>query len=67
MSKIIVSILDALSKISLFFINIPLLAHKPSLTTIARGVANPKLQGHATTNIVTKVFIARVKSWLMQQ
>ena len=34
------------------------MAHTPSDTTIASGVASPKLQGHATTNIVTKAFIA---------
>ena len=28
---------------------------------MARGVANPKLQGQATTKMVTKVFIADVK------
>ena len=52
----------AFSNISLFFTNIPLLAHKPSLTTIASGVAKPKLQGHATTNIVTNVERAILKS-----
>ena len=34
------------------------MAHTPSDTTIASGVASPKLQGHATTNIVTNTFIA---------
>lgn len=55
-------ILDALSKTSLFFTNIPLLAQSPSLTTIASGVANPKLQGQATTSIVTNVIIASPNS-----
>ena len=39
------------------------LAHKPSLTTIASGVANPRLQGQAITNIVTNVEIALLKLW----
>ena len=30
-------------------------AHFPSLTTIASGVARPKLQGQAITKMVTKV------------
>ena len=30
----------------------------PVATTIARGVANPKLHGHATTKIETNTFIA---------
>ena len=34
------------------------MAQTPSLTTIARGVANPRLHGHATTRIVTNVLIA---------
>lgn len=58
LSNTIVFILEAFSKISLFFTNIPLLAHTPSLTTIASGVANPKLQGQATTNTVIKVLNA---------
>ena len=49
--------LEAFSRISLFFTKIPLLAHSPSLTIIARGVAKPKLHGQATTRIVTKVII----------
>ena len=49
--------LEAFSRISLFFTKIPLLAHKPSLTIIAKGVANPKLQGQATTSIVTNVIM----------
>ncbi len=61
LSKTIVFTFCAFSRISLFFTNIPLLAHRPSLTTIARGVANPKLHGHATTNIVTNVEIAILK------
>lgn len=48
----------AFSNISLFLIKIPLLAHFPSDTTIASGVANPKLQGQATTNTVTNVINA---------
>ena len=40
-SNTIVSIFSAFSNISLFFTNIPLVAHIPSLTTIASGVANP--------------------------
>ena len=51
-------IFSAVSRISLFFTNIPLLAHTPLLTTIASGVAKPKLHGHATTNIVTNAFKA---------
>ena len=47
--------LAAVSKISLFLTKIPFLIHIPSLTTIASGVANPKLHGQATTRIVTKV------------
>ena len=34
-----------------------MLAHSPSLITIASGVANPRLHGQATTRIVTKVII----------
>lgn len=58
MSNTIVLIFEALSNISLFLTNTPLLAKPPSLTTIARGVASPRLQGHATTSIVTNVIIA---------
>ena len=58
LSKTIVFTFCAFSKISLFFIKIPFDAHFPSLTTIARGVANPKLHGQATTNTVTNVVIA---------
>lgn len=57
------SILEAFSNISLFFTNIPLLAHNPSLTTIASGVANPRLQGQATTNTVINVLNAVPKSY----
>lgn len=57
MSKTIVFIFEAFSNISLFFTNIPLLAHIPSLIIIASGVASPKLQGHATTSIVTNVIM----------
>ena len=63
LSNTIVLILEAFSNISLFFTNIPLLAHIPSLTTIARGVAKPKLQGQATTNTVTNVLNAVPKSY----
>lgn len=52
------SIFWAFSRISLFFTNIPFPAHSPWATTIASGVANPREQGHATTNIVTNVIIA---------
>ena len=58
---------DAFSKISLFFTNIPLFAHTPSLTTIASGVAKPKLQGHATTNTVINVLKAVPKSYPKNQ
>ena len=57
LSNTIVFTFDAFSNISLFFTNIPLLAHSPSLIIIASGVASPKLHGHATTSIVTKVII----------
>ena len=50
--------LEAFSSISLFFTKIPLLAHSPSLTIMAKGVAKPKLHGQATTRIVTKVIMA---------
>ena len=56
-------IFEAFSNISLFFTNIPLLAHIPSLITIASGVAKPRLQGQATTNIVTNVLNAVPKSY----
>lgn len=55
MSNTIVSTFCAFSKISLFFTSIPFDAHTPSLITIASGVASPKLQGQATTRIVTNV------------
>ena len=58
MSNTIVFVFEAFSNTSLFFTNIPLFTHTPSLTTIASGVAKPKLHGHATTNIVTNVLIA---------
>lgn len=58
LSNTIVSTFSAFSNISLFLTNIPFFAHTPSLTTIASGVASPKLQGQATTNIVTNVIIA---------
>jgi len=51
-----VSTLFIISNVSLFFIRIPLLAHNPSLTTIANGVARPKAQGQATTKTDTNVF-----------
>ena len=56
-------IFEAFSNISLFFTSIPLLAHVPSLITIASGVAKPKLQGHATTSTVTNVLNAVAKSY----
>ena len=37
-------------------------AQTPSLTTIARGGARPKPHGHATTNTLTKAFIAWLNS-----
>ena len=55
-------IFSAFSRVSLFLTKIPLLAHTPSLTTIASGVASPKAHGHATTNTVTKVEIASLTS-----
>ena len=58
MSKQIVFTLCAFSKASLVFTNIPFLLAFPDAITIASGVANPKLQGQATTRIVTNIFIA---------
>ena len=63
LSNTTVLIFEAFSNISLFFTNIPLLAHIPSLITIASGVAKPKLHGHATTNTVTNVLNAVPKSY----
>ena len=57
-----VSIFDELSNTSPFLIRIPFLIHTPSLTTIASGVASPKLHGHAITSIVIKVNKAEEKS-----
>ena len=57
LSNIIVSILLAVSSVSLVFTSIPCFAHKPSPTTIASGVARPRAHGHATTRIDTNVFI----------
>ena len=62
MSNTIVLILCAFSKASLFFINIPFLLATPDDTTIASGVAKPKLHGHATTKIETKTLSAVPKS-----
>ena len=45
------------------FTKIPLLAHSPSDTTIASGVAKPKLQGQATTSIVTNLIRLSEKSY----
>ncbi len=50
------------SNASLFFTNIPFLLALPDAMTIASGVARPKLHGHATTNMLTKIFIANAKS-----
>ena len=61
LSNTIVFILCAFSKLSLDFKSIPFLLQIPEAITIANGVANPKLQGHATTKIVTNIFIAKVK------
>lgn len=58
LSNITTFVFSAFSSISLFFINIPFDADKPSLTIIASGVASPSAQGQATTKIVTKVIIA---------
>ena len=55
LSNTIEFVFCAFSSISLFLIKIPFEAHRPSLTTIAKGVASPRLQGHATTSIVTNV------------
>ena len=49
--------LCAFSKLSLFFIRIPSLLATPEETTIASGVASPKLQGQATTKTVINTFI----------
>ena len=58
MSNIITFVFPAFSKVSLFFTSIPFVAHFPSLTTIASGVAKPRLQGHATTKTDINAFIA---------
>lgn len=42
---------------------IPFLAHIPSLTITARGVASPKLHGHAITRIVINVRIESLKEY----
>ena len=65
MSKHIVFILCAFSNASLVFTNIPFLLAFPDEITIANGVARPKLHGHATTNIVTNMFIAVAKFLLI--
>ena len=50
------------SNASLCFISIPFLLALPDAITIASGVARPRLHGHATTNMLTKIFIANAKS-----
>ena len=57
LSKTTVLTLCAFSKLSLFLIKIPFLLATPDDTTIASGVANPKLHGQATTRIETNTFI----------
>ena len=57
LSKQIVFTLCAFSNVSLVFTNIPFLLEFPDAITIASGVAKPKLHGHATTNILTNIFI----------
>ena len=57
LSKQIVFTLWQFSKASPFFIKIPFLLAFPVAMTIASGVASPRLQGHATTKIVTNTFI----------
>lgn len=42
-------------------------AHFPSLTTIASGVARPKLQGQAITKMVTKVINDSLKSLVISK
>ena len=51
-------ILLAFSSTSLFFTSIPFLLHIPLDITIARGVASPRLHGHAITRTETNIFIA---------
>ena len=65
LSKHIVFILCAFSSASLVFTSIPFLLAFPDDITIASGVANPKLHGHATTKIVTNMFIAVAKFLLI--
>jgi len=54
LSRIITFIFLACSKLSASFIKIPISAPFPTPTIIAVGVANPKAQGQAITNTVTK-------------
>ena len=63
LSKTIVFTLCAFSKASLFFTNIPFLLAIPDAITIERGVASPRLQGHATTNTLINIFIIKDKSF----
>ena len=63
LSNTIVFTLCAFSKLSLDFINIPFLLANPDAITIASGVASPKLQGHATTNTVIKIFTTNAMSF----
>ena len=53
----------AFSRLSLFFIKIPSLLATPDDTTMASGVANPRLHGHATTKTVINTFMAKPKVW----
>ena len=53
----------AFSKASLVLIKIPALLAFPDAITIASGVANPKLHGHATTRTSTNIFIENAKSF----
>ena len=63
LSKQIYFTLCAFSRASLVLTKIPFLLAFPEAITIASGVASPKLQGHATTNTLTKTFIANEKSF----
>ena len=63
LSKHIVFTLCEFSKASLVFISIPLVLAFPEEITIARGVASPKLHGHATNNTLIKIFNENVRSF----
>lgn len=54
LSNTTVVTLYSFSKLSAFFMSIPLLAPLPTPTIIAVGVASPSAQGHAITNTPTK-------------